>query len=203
MVVGAEEELMILIFRDSFMKIFTKVYGINAVFVEAGKELVGIGVGEIVSVAQPGILLSIFIDFSRCLDIGQRNPQGLQEFLERNHGVNTLFHVLLFIYKSPVSIMEGNNIISGVDDVPVNYLIIGALGFSYRMVNREIIFNPVFQPVSRSSTMWFREIMYFLVRIFFYVIKGVALGPVYMNIFVWILPIFFGGVLARAILISE
>lgn len=31
MVVGAEEELMILIFRDSFMKIFTKIYGIDAV----------------------------------------------------------------------------------------------------------------------------------------------------------------------------
>lgn len=51
--------------------------------------------------------------------------------------------------------------------------------------------------------MWFREIMYFLIRIFCYVIKRIALGPVYMNIFVWILPIFFGGVLARAILISE
>lgn len=51
--------------------------------------------------------------------------------------------------------------------------------------------------------MWFREIMYFLVRIFCYVIKGVALGPVYMNVFVRILLIFIGGVPTRAILIME
>lgn len=114
MVVGPEEKLVILFFRCGLVKVFTQINGIDAIFAESGKKLVCVGVGKIIAAAQPGILLSIFIDFSRCLDVGQRNPQGLQEFLERNHGVNTFFHVLPFIYKGPISIIKGTTPSAGV-----------------------------------------------------------------------------------------
>lgn len=127
----SEERLMILIVRRSLMKVFTQINGIDAIFSKAGKELVCVGIGEIIAAAQPGILFSKGIDFSRGLDIGQRNMQGLQKFMKRNNRLNSFFHVLPFIYEGPVSIVERDHIVCRIDYAPSDRFIIGTLEFRY------------------------------------------------------------------------
>lgn len=49
--VGPEEQLMILIVWRGLMKVFTQINGIDAIFAKAGKKLVCIGIGEIIAAA--------------------------------------------------------------------------------------------------------------------------------------------------------